>query len=114
MAEKYILAIMVSFVFVTLLVALGMPSEYQLMTGFDFAWFTGGIVAVTAGCVVITGIPCAILEASFGILTIIQYGLGAFFGVTPVDPAQLIKAIVLTPISILAIYIISRLARGSG
>lgn len=115
MAEKYILAIMVAFSFAVLLIVLGIPSAYQFVSGFDFLWFGGGIIAITTGCVVITGVPCAILEASYGVLTILGYmGLSSFLSTGTSGTITIIKAIILTPISILLIYIISKLARGGG
>lgn len=115
MAEKYVLALMFAFALMTLLVILGMPSDYQLVNGFDFAWFGGGVVAITTGCVVLTGIPCAVLEASYGALTILGYfGLGGFLTTGTVGTVAVIKALVMTPLSILLIYVISKLARGGG
>ena len=115
MAEKQIFALMVAFSFVTLLLILGMPEDYSIISGFDFLWFGGGIIAITTGCVVITGVPCAIITASYGIATMLQYvGIPIFLSTGMDGALSIIKAVVLTPITILITYIMMKLARGGG
>jgi len=111
----FLLGISFMFSFFIALIIFGLPTQFQLLTGFDFAWFGGGIVAITTGCVVLTGIPCAILEASYGIITIMSYvGLSALINPELITAIDIIKAFIMTPLSIALIYVISRLARGGG
>lgn len=89
-----------------------MPGDYNIMNTFDFLWLGGGIVAVTAACVVLTGVPCAILEATYGFATLLTYiGTGVLVSGSMIT---MIKGLILTPISLGLIYVISKLARGGG
>lgn len=112
--EKYILAFGAAFAFMSLLVVMGMPTGYQFMGAFDFVWLGGGLVTVTAACVVITGVPCAAAEAIFGFATLLTYiGIPVITSGT-VGAEAVIRAVIMTPLSLLLIYIISKLARGGG
>ncbi len=101
--------------FFILLIIFGLPANYQLINTFDFLWLGGGIVVITTGCVVLTGIPCAILEASYGFATLLTYlGVTGLISSTTTGNIDIIKAFIFTPLSIGIIYVVSKLARGGG
>ena len=112
MELDFIIAFVTMAALFAMLGILGMPSYYNIMNTFDFLWLGGGIVAVTTGCVVLTGIPCAILEASYGFATLLTYIGTGILASGSIE--NMIKGLIFTPISIGLIYIISKLARGGG
>ena len=81
------------------------PPEYQIMNPIDFAILGGGLIGVAGSCAVITGIPCAIALVAFGFLNLLALFIT---GITWV------KTIVIIPLTIVVIYLASRLARGGG
>jgi hypothetical protein len=81
------------------------PPEYRVIEPFDFAWLTGGLVAVTGACVVATGLPCAVALAVYSLVSVIGYFVVA---------VSWIKTLIFIPMSVLLIYLVTRLARGGG
>lgn len=81
------------------------PPDFQVMSPFDFVWFTGGIIGVSSACVIMSGIPCAGALAIWGILTVWQY---------VIVNVSWLKLLIFTPIVAIIIYIVSKLARGGG
>jgi len=81
------------------------PSEYKIITTFDFVWFTGGILGVAGACVIWTGIPCAAALAVFGLLSIFNYLVVAY---------DVVKLLVFMPVLATLIYVVARLGRGGG
>ena len=87
------------------LMMLIVPPEYRFMNIFDFAWLTGGILGVGGACAIATGIPCAAALAVFGIVGFFNY---------MVINVNWIKILIFTPIALIMIYLITRIARGGG
>jgi hypothetical protein len=82
-----------------------LPSQFQLITPLNFLFLTGQITAIAAACVVTTGIPCAaVLVASF-----FANLLAIFFSLQTI-----LQTLIITPISIVILYIFMRLAKGGG
>jgi len=102
--ESIFLSIVVFLAFLTFISELA-PPEYKIMNPFDFIWLTGGIVGVAGSCVIWTGLPCAAALGVFTVGSILNY---LFL------QSSVIKLLVFTPLSVLLIYVVSRLARGGG
>ena len=81
------------------------PESLKFMSLFDFAWFTGGIIAVSGACVVVSGIPCAIALSVWGVITVWNY---------IIVNTDWIKLLIFTPLVVCLIYIIAKLGRGGG
>jgi len=79
------------------------PNQYRVISPFDFAWFSGGIIGVASACVISTGLPCAGALAIFSFFTIFKYLLIS---------SRILTFLIMTPLSIAIIYIVARLARG--
>jgi hypothetical protein len=112
------LSFLVAFSFVIcfflLLNYLGLPSEYQLVSTFDFLWLAGGMIGIGAACTLITGVACVIGGAVWGVGTLITYiGVG-FLTANPDSTLTLIKGFFFTPLTMGITYIESKLARGGG
>jgi hypothetical protein len=84
-----------------------LPAQFQLLSPFDFTFLSGSIIGVSAACVVITGLSCAVALAAFGIANFILYFI------LP-NTFIFIKPIIIIPITLIITYIISRLGRGGG
>jgi hypothetical protein len=82
-----------------------LPSSLRFMNIFDFTWFGGGIIGVGSLCAVVSGIPCAVGLAVFGIASIYSY---------IVVQDAILKLLIFTPMIIGLIYVISRLGKGGG
>jgi hypothetical protein len=85
--------------------AVFLPPEFQIMNAFDFLWFGGGIVGVAGACVVLTGLPCAVALVIFGAVSLFTYVIVL---------VSWIKLLIFTPVVIIVVYLVSRLARGGG
>ena len=113
------------------------PEELKFLNIFDFLWIGGGVIGITAACVVTSGIPCAITLVLWAISGVISLALngcslldpigcvtnvfatlisGGLSGFTTyfLSTNMLIKYIIMFPMMIGLIYIISRLAKGGG
>lgn len=101
---KYILAFSVMLAFASALVLAGGVENFIVFDLFDIGFFSGEIVAITGACVIATGIPCGVALAIGGTVTIIYYVL----------TDQLLTLIFFTPIVVTIIYILMKLARGTG
>jgi hypothetical protein len=84
---------------------LAIPS-FTFITIQSLAWFTGGTIAVTAACVVATGLPCAAAIAIYAAITAVSTYFTASTSYT------WISTLIFTPLSIILIIFISKLARG--
>jgi len=96
----------------TLMVFLGFLGYISTLEGapkiiepFDFAWFVGGMIAVTSACVVWSGVPCAGAIAVYGLATMFQY-IFVY--------QDWLKTLIFTPLIVTLIYLILRLGRGGG
>jgi hypothetical protein len=81
------------------------PSEYKIISPFDFVWFTGGILGVAASCSIWTGIPCAAALAIFGLVSFFNYLVINY---------EVVKFLIFMPVIATLIYIVARLGRGGG
>jgi hypothetical protein len=81
------------------------PNEYKIITPFDFAWFTGGVLGVAGACSIWTGLPCAAALAVFGIVSFFNYLVVAY---------DVVKLLIFMPVIATLIYIVARLGRGGG
>jgi len=102
--ESIFLSIVIFLAFITFISQIT-PPEYKIMNPFDFVWLTGGIVAVAGACVIWSGLPCAGALAVFTLGSVLNYLL---------LQSSVVKLLVFTPLSVLLIYVVSRLARGGG
>ena len=100
---KYIYAFAVMMAFASALILVGLPEELQLFGTFDLAFFGAELITITTACVVITGIPCAGVFAFWTVANLLTY----------VITDQLLKLLIMTPIAVVIIFIIAKLARGS-
>lgn len=87
------------------LILLGMPAAYSFISSLDLGIMTTEVVGVSAACVVATGLPCAAALAIFGIANVFTYIVVA---------SDIIKFVIFTPLTIVFIYIIAKLGRGTG
>lgn len=101
---KFILGFMVFLAFLGFIVAY-LPEGMQFIDLFDFVWFGGGMIGISGACVIVSGVPCAIALAVFGILTIWQYVIVS---------VDWIALLVFTPLVVTLIYLMSKLGRGGG
>lgn len=79
---------------------------FAFITIQSLAWFTGGTIAVTAACVVATGLPCAAAIAIYAAITAVSTYFTASTSYT------WISTLIFTPLSIILIIFIAKLARG--
>ena len=91
--------------FVALLLALGMPEEYAPINKLDLTIFGGSVIGVASACVVITGVPCAVALAVFGVITFFE---------NVVFASTFLQTLIFIPVSIGIIYVMSKLGRGGG
>jgi hypothetical protein len=91
--------------FFTLLWFLGIPENLTYIEPFDVAIVGADIIAITTACVVATGALCAPVIAGFSLFSI-YYWL--------VVSSELAKIIIFTPLIIVFLFVLSRLARGNG
>jgi len=82
-----------------------LPPELQVIKPFDFVWFGGGIIAVAGACVIATGVPCAAALGIFGVASLLKY---------IVVSNSWLNLVIFMPITIIIVYIVSKLARGGG
>lgn len=101
---NYIFAFVIVMIFFSALILLGMPEEFQLFTPVDLVVFTSEVGSIAGFCVVATGLPCAGAIAVWVLVDLLAY----------VITDQLIKLLISTPIMIMVIYILMKLARGTG
>jgi hypothetical protein len=106
-SETQLVLTLLAFIsFLTLISNLpGTPKEYQIVSPFDFVWFTGGVLGVAGSCTIWTGIPCAAALAVFGLVSIFNYLVVAY---------DIVKLLIFIPVIATLIYIIARLGRGGG
>lgn len=105
MAEvKFILMFAGILAFLTFLNTI-LPSQYKIIDTFDFIWFTGGIITVAGTCVIVSGIPCALTLAVFGIVSVWNF---------IIIQQSWIQLLIFTPLVVTLIYIIAKLGRGGG
>jgi len=89
-----------------------LPSQYQFINTFDYIWLAGGIIGISASCVLITGAVCTVALAVFGIGTIFNYiVIGTLISYGGIN---LIKTFLFVPLTVTYIYIVARLGRGGG
>jgi len=81
------------------------PSEYKIISPFDFVWFAGGIIGVASSCSIWTGIPCAAALAVFGLVSFFNYLVVNY---------EVVKLLIFMPVVVTLIYIVARLGRGGG
>jgi hypothetical protein len=101
---KVILTIMFFFAFLGFMSAI-LPPPLRILSPFDFLWFGGGIIGVGAACGIVTGLGCTVALGIFGVVSLVAY-LVVF--------VSWIKLLIFMPITIIIVYLISRLARGGG
>jgi hypothetical protein len=82
-----------------------LPQEMKFISVFDWAWFSGSIIGISGACVVVTGIPCAVAMAIFGVVTFFKYVIISF---------EWLKLLLFVPLIVTMIYIMSKLGRGGG
>jgi hypothetical protein len=87
------------------LILLGMPEAYSFVNTFDLTLMSGEIIGVAGACVIATGLPCAGALAIFGLLNIVAFIVVA---------DNIIKFVIFTPLTVVFIYLIAKLARGTG
>jgi hypothetical protein len=75
--------------------------QFQLVSSFDFLFFSAGLISVAGACVIATGLPCA---ATLGIFSVLQ-----FFAVSN----TLIGSLIFIPLSVIVAFIAAKLARGT-
>ena len=100
---RFLLTFMVFLGFLGFLSTL--PGAPKIIEPFDFAWFVGGMIGVTGSCVVFSGVPCAAAIAIYGIVSMYQYIIVS---------QDWLKLLIFTPLIVVLIYLIMRLARGGG
>jgi len=107
MAEiKFLISLMSFYAFLLFLFQFtDIPDDMKFFSGWDFAWFGGGIIGVASACVVWSGVPCAAALAVFGLGTLWSYVVVSF---------EWLKILIFTPLLIGTVYVISKLGRGGG
>jgi len=87
------------------MIYLGMPSEYQLLSGFDLGAIIIQLVGLGSACVIATGIPCAVALVIAGLFDITWL----------IISFDIIKLFIIMPMLIGFIWLlITRIGRGSG
>jgi hypothetical protein len=103
---KFILAYSIFLVVLMFIQSLpDFPPDLKIISPFDFAWFTGGIISVAGACVIASGIPCAVALGVFGFISVWNYLIVSI---------EWVKLLIFTPLVVTLIYIISKLGRGGG
>lgn len=100
---KYIFAFSVMFAFAGALALAGTPSIFLVMNTFDLAYFASEISTITTACVVITGVPCAGVFAFWTVANLLTYVLSG----------EILTLIFFSPLFVVLIYILAKLARGN-
>lgn len=101
---KYIYAFAVMFAFAGALVIVDAPNIFLVLSDFDLGFFASEIVTIAGACVITTGIPCAIALIFWTVANITAY----------VVTNNLIQLLFMSPIAVVIIFILSKLARGNG
>lgn len=102
--NQFLFAFIMFLSFFTLLYALDIPVGYTFVEPFDIFIVASTIVAITTACVVTTGLLCAPAVVGFGV-----FDAYYFLAVSN----ELVKIIIFTPIIILFLFVIFKLARGT-
>jgi len=100
---RFLLTFMIFLAFLGFISTL--PGAPRILEPFDFVWFVGGMLGVAGACAVATGVPCAGAIAIFGLVSIYKY---------VIVRVEWIKLLIFTPLLVVLIYIVLRLARGGG
>jgi hypothetical protein len=108
---KLLLGIVLFVAFISFLTTIS-PPEYQIMSAFDLAILGGGFLLVGGACAIATGIPCAAALIVFGVIDLVHFTATPIFLLS--SDIGWFKAIILTPISLILLYLAVRLARGGG
>jgi len=90
--------------FFALLYFLEIPINMLYIQPFDIFLVASSLFAITVGCVIVTGIPCALAVTTFGIID-----AGYFMTV----PDGAIKIMIFTPMIILFLFVLFKFAKGS-
>lgn len=85
------------------------PPAYQIFNTVGIAASAGGMILVTGACVITTGLPCAAALALYGVGTIF---LNNFLTAGSIN--AWIQDLIFLPLSGVFIYIVLKLARGTG
>jgi hypothetical protein len=81
------------------------PTQFVVLNPISFGFMAAQIGIITAGCVVVTGLPCvAVLTATFI--------LNLLFWIFSLQ--TLVQILVMTPLTVVILYILMRLAKGGG
>ena len=93
-------------VFLTVLsfIDLLMPIAWQFITIQSLSWYSVETIAVAGTCVVSTGLPCA--------AALVIYTAASFLTTYFSTATSWITALILTPLSVILIIFIAKLARG--
>lgn len=103
--ETGILAGIIFFLAFVGFVSIYLPTSFKIISPFNFIFLTAQITAVATACVVTTGIPCAAVL----IVAFIANLLAIFTAYQTI-----IQTLIITPISIIIVFILMRLAKGGG
>lgn len=87
-----------------------LPTAFQFITIISLTWLTGGAIAVAVACATAAGIACAV---GVGLYTVGTF-LSTYFTLSGAGSSMTwISAIILTPISLIIMIFIAKLARGN-
>jgi len=83
------------------------PPTYQIFNTYGIIYSAGGMLGVTAACVVATGLPCAAALVIYGVSSIFLNGY-----LTGFSTISYVQSLFFLPLSGVFIYIVLKLARG--
>lgn len=110
---SFILAFGAVVAFFIFLQAMGMPSDYMIVSGFDLAVLATSFLGIGISCTLLMGAGCVIGGTIFSLGTLGVYIVAGAMAPTLTGFA-LLKGLVMTPLMVVFTYLQGKLARGGG